>query len=1271
MAHIQCLVDSPKPDDLAIIFIHGLNGDVRETWMIDKKDESTLWPKWLASDLDCSVWLLGYDAKLSSWQDNAMPLPDQGDAVLEELHSEFGLKNRPLLLIGHSMGGLLIKTLIHHGRTKGITRYENIIKRIQGISFVATPHNGSQLATLAKYASFLLRTNPQVGNMQTHEAHLRSLNQQFLAYFNDKKTNIAVRTYAETKGILIGKKVFGFNLGSTKLIVDPNSSEPHVPGEIAIRLSEDHSSICKLKDKNQTLYKSLLAFIKEDVLPKCQNPKSQSIEREEVTVSAKTPEQIASHPVLSDTGQTKVFISYSHDSDAHRDFVRRLAKRLRADGLNCVIDQYINGFPANGWQHWMEDQVEEADFVLLVCTETYLRRYRGKETSGGNGVTFEGLVISQTLYDAYYHNTKFVPVLPEGGDFNHVPLPLKQYSTYTIPTNYDKLFRYISNQPEHNAPQVGSMRVMRPAQEVSNNDSFKEESTKPPPIDKVQVTKLPYTNSHLFGREKELDMIDDAWNEGVNILVLKAMGGTGKTALLKRWLDYFVADNCRGATAVFTWSFYSQGSAENKQTSTDDFFESALRFFGYTDEALPAPHEIGIKLARLVAAHRTLLILDGLEPLQYPIGSSRGELKDQSLKALLQQLAANNAGLCLISSRQTVEELKGKPEKLVLAHDLEQLQEKDGVALLQSIGVKGSDAELRQAVNEVAGHALALNLLGNYIKTVLNGDIRQRDKIPGLMAERNDGKHAEKMLAAYEAHLQGSPALSVLYLLGLFDRPVSPGAVLCLKQAKIPALTDQLDSDVDWCYAIDDLREQNLLNTPNTDYPDNLDSHPLIREYFGRQLQSQQPEAWQQAHARLYEYYKALPRKEFPDTLEEMKPLFSAVVHGCIAGLEQKALKEVYWPRVQRSGENYACNKLGVFSDELSTVAYFFTVPWRVPAESLGDIEKAGVLNWAGVRLRALGRLHEAIEPIQANVEMNLESQNWVDLSMNSANLSELLLILGEIPSSINSAKQSVEYAERAGGSLYLVGTRVTHANALHQSGKLLQAFELFKSIEVLQQEQQPEFPILYAQRGFYYCDLLLAQGETSAVLKRATQTLEWAKQQGAFLLEIALNKLLLGRANLQHSIQKAPPYLPLSLNNQTSAAEWLEQAVAELRSAGYQDQLPLGLLARAILFRYTHKFILARQDLQEVYDIAEPSGMHLHLTDYHLEMARLILEESKVLTPNPDTQKAPITSPKPESTLTLQDHINQAQALITATGYHRRDAELADLISKASESTI
>jgi len=163
---------------------------------------------------------------------------------------------------------------------------------------------------------------------------------------------------------------------------------------------------------------------------------------------------------MSDSKTPLVFISYSHDSEAHKAFVRSIADQLRKDGLDCQIDQYINGFPPEGWQRWMETQVEDANFVLLVCTEKYLQRYRGQDPDGGRGVNFEGVVISQTLYDAYYRNTKFIPVIPQGGDLEHVPLPLKGCSTYTLPTDYTALYRVLTGQHATPAPEIGEKVVL-------------------------------------------------------------------------------------------------------------------------------------------------------------------------------------------------------------------------------------------------------------------------------------------------------------------------------------------------------------------------------------------------------------------------------------------------------------------------------------------------------------------------------------------------------------------------------------------------------------------------------------------------------------------------------------------------------------------------------------------------------------------------------------------------------------------------------------------
>ena len=156
---------------------------------------------------------------------------------------------------------------------------------------------------------------------------------------------------------------------------------------------------------------------------------------------------------------TRIFISYSHGSDTHRLFVQQLAQRLRGDGLDCQIDQYVNGFPAEGWQRWMENSIEQSDFVLVVCTPLYLQRYRGQDTNGGRGVSFEGVVISQTLYDAYYRNTKFVPVLPEDGNMSDVPLPLKSYTAFVLPRDYQGLYRFLTGQASVPVPEIGE-RVM-------------------------------------------------------------------------------------------------------------------------------------------------------------------------------------------------------------------------------------------------------------------------------------------------------------------------------------------------------------------------------------------------------------------------------------------------------------------------------------------------------------------------------------------------------------------------------------------------------------------------------------------------------------------------------------------------------------------------------------------------------------------------------------------------------------------------------------------
>ena len=117
----------------------------------------------------------------------------------------------------------------------------------------------------------------------------------------------------------------------------------------------------------------------------------------------------------------RVFISYSHDSSDHTSRVLELSDRLRHEGVEAQLDRY-EPFPSEGWPRWMQDQIDGAAYVLVVCTERYKRRVEGHETAGGGlGATWEGALITQSVYEHGGRNTKFIPVVFGSSDPQHIP----------------------------------------------------------------------------------------------------------------------------------------------------------------------------------------------------------------------------------------------------------------------------------------------------------------------------------------------------------------------------------------------------------------------------------------------------------------------------------------------------------------------------------------------------------------------------------------------------------------------------------------------------------------------------------------------------------------------------------------------------------------------------------------------------------------------------------------------------------------------------------
>ena len=158
-----------------------------------------------------------------------------------------------------------------------------------------------------------------------------------------------------------------------------------------------------------------------------------------------------------------VFISYSHEDDDRNTKVLEFTSRLRTDdGIDAVIDRYVS-FPPEGWPRWVMRQIDEADFVLCVCSPTYLTVFEGRGPSGSKlGVNQEGYLITQALYKRGHVNTKFIPVLFGDETEMSVPRDLADFTRFRLPGDYYPLVRLLRG----NATGVPSLR---PSLEVQSN----------------------------------------------------------------------------------------------------------------------------------------------------------------------------------------------------------------------------------------------------------------------------------------------------------------------------------------------------------------------------------------------------------------------------------------------------------------------------------------------------------------------------------------------------------------------------------------------------------------------------------------------------------------------------------------------------------------------------------------------------------------------------------------------------------------------------------
>jgi len=261
-----------------VVFIHGLWGGVFYTWRQQDKDNvmdcevggeegySFCWPRdWLEEECRDHVRVLGcdFDSYLSQWGNNCptqsykQNLEERSEDMLAKL-VQAGVGTRPVIFVGHSMGGLIIKKMLVSAQTSGDSTLHQFASNTKGVVFYSTPHEGSQIAKMNSVFKYFFFPSVEVQELEMDSPALLELNTYFKQFVEKFKTRV----------ISFGETVPTRHLGLDLTFVPPESSNPGV-GEF-LTVPYNHMDICKPESRKSILFRkfyNLLWDCVDDAMP--------------------------------------------------------------------------------------------------------------------------------------------------------------------------------------------------------------------------------------------------------------------------------------------------------------------------------------------------------------------------------------------------------------------------------------------------------------------------------------------------------------------------------------------------------------------------------------------------------------------------------------------------------------------------------------------------------------------------------------------------------------------------------------------------------------------------------------------------------------------------------------------------------------------------------------------------------------------------------------------------------------------------------------------
>ncbi len=554
---------------------------------------------------------------------------------------------------------------------------------------------------------------------------------------------------------------------------------------------------------------------------------------------------------------------------------------------------------------------------------------------------------------------------------------------------------------------------------------------------------------NFVGRLEMLKTITVWYNDPeVRIGALIGWGGVGKSALVRKWYDS-LEENKIHPDGIFWWGFY-------RSTSLDQFLNTLLRYVSQEEidpDSIKSTWEKTEKIKEHISQGKYLIVLDGLEQMQKSeSGDEFGKMLHHECTELLRYLAyAPKAGLCLITTRFPLKDLDNWCEVSYKTLPMVNLSVPDAVVMLRKRGVKGANENLKEVVERYKGHALSLTSMAGYLKRYYKGDITHAPDIEFVFSEEKRFRDVNKLLHRYAEKMTKSE-LVFLNIFSLFRREVTEREFDGVFRHKIEGTNFNDDlvnmTDLDFKDLVRDLVEWRLIsfNKEKSSYTTN----PLIKAYFESNFDEKMRKL---CHKRIYHYFgeNAL---EWPDTLEEMQPLFEQVYHGCAAGLHDEVVDSVYWKKIYRKNQFFIYHTLNAWETNLSLAKTFFN---KGDLSLLPVVSKKSTQRWllheAGLALLQTGRSKEAEEPLASALQMAIVEEDWKNASTGYGNLADLQSKSGDIKNSLDNTRKALEMAEKAGSEERIVNSKTNLAYILYLSGKSEEAMKSFREADALSKD--------------------------------------------------------------------------------------------------------------------------------------------------------------------------------------------------------------------------